>query len=69
MPEPVGVDGVDIVAYNGEPDRDLIERFEALISTTPPIVHIAETFPLESAAEAHRALERHHLGKLALAIS
>jgi len=69
MPEPVAVDGVDIVAYNGEPDRDLIERFDALISTTPPIVHIAETFPLESAAEAHRALERHHLGKLALAIS
>ena len=69
MPEPVAVDGVDIVAYNGEPDRDLIERFDALISTTPPIVHIAETFPLESAAEAHRALDRHHLGKLALAIS
>jgi NADPH:quinone reductase len=29
-------------------------------------VHIARTFPLARAADAHRALDTHYLGKLAL---
>jgi NADPH:quinone reductase-like Zn-dependent oxidoreductase len=32
-------------------------------------VHIGASFPLDQAAEAHRAVERHHLGKIALKIA
>jgi len=39
-----------------------------LIDSGPFEVHIARTFKLEDAAEAHRALESHYLGKLALVL-
>lgn len=41
-------------------------KLNRLIESRPFEVHVARTFPLEHAAEAHRALERHYLGKLAL---
>ncbi|MGH8718485.1 MAG: zinc-binding dehydrogenase [Burkholderiales bacterium] len=37
-----------------------------MIASGPFKVHVARTFPLEQAAEAHRALDEHYLGKLAL---
>jgi len=40
-----------------------------LIGSGPFEVHVARTFPLEQVAEAHRALEEHYLGKLALRLS
>jgi len=44
-----------------------IEDFaHRLIESGPFDVHIARMFPLEQAAEAHRALDSHYLGKLAL---
>jgi len=66
QPEPEAPDGVRLDVYNGEPDRDVIERLNRLIELGPFQVHVARTFPLESAAEAHHALGRHYLGKLAL---
>ena len=54
------------MAYDGEPDREIIDKLNRLIEAGPFEVHIARTFPLEQAADAHRALEKHHLGKLAL---
>jgi NADPH:quinone reductase len=57
------------LTYNGEPDGDIIRRLNTLISSGPFTVHIARTFPLEQAVEAHHALQGHYLGKLCLRVS
>jgi NADPH:quinone reductase-like Zn-dependent oxidoreductase len=58
--------GITLASYDGTPDPKAIEKLNRLIEQGPFEVHVAHTFPLEQAAEAHRALERHYLGKLAL---
>jgi NADPH:quinone reductase-like Zn-dependent oxidoreductase len=65
-PPPNARPGVKVTAYDGEPDRDVMDRLNRLIEDGPFEVHIARTFSLEQAADAHRALDEHHLGKLAL---
>ncbi|HKD37180.1 MAG TPA: zinc-binding dehydrogenase, partial [Pirellulales bacterium] len=65
-PEPKGRQGVHLQSYDGMPDPDLIDEVNRLIDAGPFHVHIGQTFRLDQAAEAHRALESHHLGKLAL---
>jgi NADPH:quinone reductase-like Zn-dependent oxidoreductase len=65
-PEPKARPTVKIRAYDGEPDRQAIEKLNRLIEAGPFEVHVARTFPLDRAVEAHRALDEHHLGKLAL---
>ena len=47
-------------------DHEIIEKLNRLIEAGPFEVHIARTFSLEQAADAHRALDAHYLGKLAL---
>jgi NADPH2:quinone reductase len=37
-----------------------------MIENGPFEVHIARSFPLNQAAEAHKALDEHFLGKMAL---
>jgi len=61
--------GVKVVDYNAEPDPETFAKLNHLIDGGPFEVHIARTFKLEEAAEAHRALESHYLGKLALVLS
>jgi NADPH:quinone reductase len=68
MPEPTAPDGVDIEAYDGEFGKELIERLNELIESGPFEVHVDRTFRLEEAAQAHKALSEHHLGKIALRI-
>jgi NADPH2:quinone reductase len=64
--------GVEAKAYDGTPDPQAIEKLNPLIESSGPSgtgsfeVHIARSFPLDQAAEAHRALGEHYLGKLAL---
>lgn len=65
-PEPKGRKGVSVQSYDGTPDPDMIEEINRLIDVGPFHVHIGQTFRLDQAADAHRALETHHLGKLAL---
>ena len=65
-PEPQARAGLSIRSYDGRPDPQAIEKLNRLIESGPFEVHIARTFPLERAADAHRALEIHYLGKLAL---
>jgi NADPH:quinone reductase len=54
------------------PDPQAIKKLNQLIESSGPAgtgsfeVHVARSFPLDQAAEAHRALEEHYLGKLAL---
>ncbi len=65
-PEPSARSGLTIQSYDGMPDPQAIEKLNRLIASGPFTVHIARMFPLEQAAEAHRALDTHYLGKLAL---
>ena len=69
QPEPRARATVQLSSYNGEPDLDIITRLDRLIEAGPFEVHVARTFPLAEAAEAHRALGAHYLGKLALRVS
>ena len=65
-PKPQVPSGVTIQSYDGEPDPQAIERLNRLIASGGFEVRIASTFTLDQAADAHRALDAHHLGKLAL---
>jgi NADPH:quinone reductase-like Zn-dependent oxidoreductase len=65
-PEPKARAGVSVTAYDGMPKRNTIQKLNQLIEAGPFEVHVAQTFPLDQAAEAQRALEKHFLGKLAL---
>jgi NADPH2:quinone reductase len=65
-PVPKGRPGMKITAYDGEPSRESIEKLNRLIESGPFEAHVARTFSLAQAGEAHRALDRHYLGKLAL---
>lgn len=65
-PEPRVRTEVSAQGYDGTPDPEAIERLNRLIEAGPFDVHIARTFTLDQVAEAHRALESHYLGKLAL---
>jgi NADPH2:quinone reductase len=65
-PEPKARQGVTLLAYDGEPDPETIQMLNQLIEAGPFEVHVARTFSLDEAAEAHRALNQHYVGKLAL---
>jgi NADPH2:quinone reductase len=66
MPAPKAPPGVKIQSYDLEPTAGQIEKLNRLIESGPFDVHVARTFPLDKAAEAHRELDKHYLGKLAL---
>jgi NADPH:quinone reductase-like Zn-dependent oxidoreductase len=68
MPEPKAREGLEVGNYDVEINRASINRLNRLIGAGPFHVEVARTFPLEQAAEAHRALDQHYLGKLALRI-
>ena len=65
-PEPKAPSGVRVQSYDIEPSPEQIEKLNRLIESGPFEVHIARTFPLDKAADAHRELDKHYLGKLAL---
>ncbi len=65
-PEPRARPGVTVQSYDGTPDPQAVAKLNRLIESGPFEVHIARTYPLEQAADAHRALDTHYLGKLAL---
>ena len=68
-PEPQARNDVSVRGYDGRATRQLFERLNRWIEAEPFRVCVASTYPLERAAEAHRALEQHHVGKLALHVS
>lgn len=65
-PEPKVRSDITVEQYDGVPDPKAIEKLNRLIQSGPFEVHVAQTYPLEKAAEAHKALSTHYLGKLAL---
>jgi NADPH2:quinone reductase len=66
QPVPEARSGLTIKSYDGMPNPQAIERLNHLIESGPFEVNIANVFPLDRAADAHRALAGHHLGKIAL---
>lgn len=68
-PEPKGRDDVKTHAYDGRVTGTLFERLNRWIEAAPFTVCVSSTYPLDRAGEAHRAVERHHLGKLALRVA
>jgi NADPH:quinone reductase-like Zn-dependent oxidoreductase len=68
-PEPSGVWGAKAVGYDGLPDIGLYHRLDDLIARGPFKVEISKTYPLERAAQAHKDILKHHVGKLALRAS
>ena len=65
-PEPRVRAEVKAASYDGEPDAATIRKLNQLIEAGPFEVHVARSFLLDQAADAHRALDEHYLGKLAL---
>ena len=68
QPEPKGRAGVESVGFDGVPDRQVLDKLNKLIESRPFTVHIFESFALADAADAHRALSGHHLGRMILKI-
>jgi NADPH:quinone reductase-like Zn-dependent oxidoreductase len=65
-PEPQARSGVIVTRYDGIADRQAIEKINRLIGSRSFEVHVARTFLLDQVVDAHRALDSHFLGKLAL---
>lgn len=68
-PEPKGSAGVKVHAFDGIPSPDAFERLNALIAKGDFRVHISRIYSLDEAAQAHRDVLKHHIGKLAFRIS
>jgi NADPH2:quinone reductase len=68
IPAPQARPGVEVVVYNAEPDRASFDKLNALIGAGPFEVHVDQVFPLSEVAAAHAAMQRHHLGRMALTI-
>ena len=66
MPEPKVRPDVRLSSYDVIIDQGANDKLNRLIDAGPFEVHVARTFRLDQAAEAHRALGEHYLGKLAL---
>jgi NADPH:quinone reductase-like Zn-dependent oxidoreductase len=67
-PEPRPRTGVTVHAYDGQATPELFERLNRWIEAEPFTVCVANSYSLSRAAVAHRALDQHHLGKLALKV-
>ena len=65
-PAPTGPEGVAVLAYDGVPGRDVLEKLNRLIAAGPFHVEVGRSYRLEDAARAHREIGEHHLGKLML---
>jgi NADPH:quinone reductase-like Zn-dependent oxidoreductase len=68
-PEPEDLPGVRAMAYDGISSPEVFERLNGLIARGLFHLAIHRTYRLEEAAQAHRDVSKHHLGKLLLKIS
>ena len=67
-PLPIAPEGVTLFAYDGTPAPEAFDRLNRLIGPDPFHVELGRVYALGEAAEAHRALAQHYLGKLALKV-
>jgi NADPH:quinone reductase len=69
MPVPAVPPGAQLLLFNGDRSAAATTRLNTSIDAGPFEVHVAHTFPLDRAADAHRALAAHYVGKLALRVA
>ncbi|RIQ36933.1 quinone oxidoreductase family protein [Jiangella rhizosphaerae] len=67
-PMPVTPPRAMVSSYDADTTRAATDRLNAIIETSAFEVHVARTFPLERVQDAHRALNDHYVGKLALEV-
>lgn len=67
-PRPQTRPDVELLPYDGMPDREAFERLNLLIGDEPFHIELGHTYRLEDAALAHAHIGDHHLGKLAFTI-
>jgi NADPH:quinone reductase-like Zn-dependent oxidoreductase len=67
-PEPQAPQGVESHDYDGMPSREAFDELNRLIDRGPFHVELGHVYSLEEAAQAHRDLHQHHLGKLAFRV-
>lgn len=65
-PTPQVRPGVHLSNYDAIRGQVATAKLHQLIDSAPFEIHVARTFPMDQVAEAHRALNEHYLGKLAL---
>lgn len=68
-PEPKAPEGVELKKADGFGNPTSFDRLNQLVSIGEFQVHIAQTFPLEAAAQAQSAMKQHYLGKIMLRVS
>jgi NADPH2:quinone reductase len=68
LPVPVTPPSAMVSYYDGDISRAGTDRLNAIIEASSFEVHVARTFPLERVEDAHRALNDHYVGKLALKV-
>jgi NADPH:quinone reductase-like Zn-dependent oxidoreductase len=67
-PEPRTPEGVTLLAYDGTPSEEAFDRLNRLIGDAPFHVELGKVYELDDAAQAHRDIGKHHLGKFAIRI-
>lgn len=65
-PKPTARTELRLRNYDAIRGPEAIAKLHRLIAAGPFSVHVGQTFPLAQIRDAHRALERHYLGKLAV---
>ncbi|MFL5321468.1 MAG: zinc-binding alcohol dehydrogenase family protein [Myxococcaceae bacterium] len=65
-PEPKVPAGVERHAYDGTPDAKAFARLNELIGDQPFRIELNRVYSLDEVAQAHREVEKHHVGKLAV---
>jgi NADPH:quinone reductase-like Zn-dependent oxidoreductase len=68
LPLPVTPPGATVSYYDGDRSHTATDRLNAIIEASSFEVHVARTFPMERVEDAHRALNDHYVGKLALKV-
>lgn len=65
-PPPQTPHGIVPTYFNADYDDELMVSLGRLVGANRIEIHLSHRFPLAKAAEAHRMLERHYLGRIAL---
>jgi NADPH:quinone reductase len=68
LPVPATSPGATVYYYDGDRSPTTTDRLNAIIEASSFEVHVARTFPMDQVEDAHRALNDHYLGKLALKV-
>jgi NADPH:quinone reductase-like Zn-dependent oxidoreductase len=62
-PEPKGIPGVRVSAFDGVSSRENFERLNRLIARGPFGVEVSRAYRLEELPQAHQDVPSHHIGK------